>query len=83
LTSNTTSTKTLKLDENLPDVMGCPTDFSLALSAMMRHVVRATTGNSSREIFMATGCEGGFVRMEVAFRATALRCAGLFVRGDR
>ncbi len=60
--------KTLKLDENLPDVMGCPTDFSLALSAMMRHVVRATTGNSSREIFMATGCEGGFVRMEVAFR---------------
>ncbi|MBP8984741.1 MAG: HAMP domain-containing histidine kinase [Syntrophobacterales bacterium] len=60
--------RTLKLEEEIPDVMGCPADLSLCLSAIMRHVVRETDGQPVREVFLSTGCEGGFVTMEVAFR---------------
>ncbi len=61
--------RTLRLDREIPPVTGVPADFTLFLSAMMRHAIRSMEKNDPKELDVATGFENGLVRMEIGYSA--------------
>lgn len=61
--------RTLRLDREIPSVTGVPADFTLFLSAMIRHALRSMEKSGTKELDVETGFENGLVRMQIGYSA--------------
>ncbi|MCX5845018.1 MAG: hypothetical protein NTW12_01460 [Deltaproteobacteria bacterium] len=64
--------KTMQLDRELPEVKGAPADYSLALSALIRHSMDAMKESASKEFTISTQCDNGHVCMKIQNQGTPI-----------
>ncbi|MDD5711176.1 MAG: hypothetical protein PHY31_00275 [Smithellaceae bacterium] len=63
--------KEIVLDENVPDIGGDVADYSLCLSAIIRHAMEAMKGRADQRFYVSTGCRDGRVLLVIRFTAEA------------
>ena len=64
--------KTLKLDRELPEVRGAPTDYSLAFSTLIRYATVAMKESASKELGISTQFENGQVCVKIQNRGVPI-----------
>jgi signal transduction histidine kinase len=65
--------KVVQLEQELPEVKGTPADYSLALSALIRHSMSAMKESDSTEFYISTQFENGHVCMKIRNQGPPIR----------